>query len=200
MRTRFFLTLLLCLCSALVTAAELSLLYGTQGGGSLEYIDTGATLEMAEKPVRALVIGTPLNYEKDLELFYSRQKTRLRDASAVANETLSSLDIHYLHLGGTVLSEQLADWQAFISGGLGVTHFSPLPGGSDPETRASMSVGLGARWMPTRRVGLRVETRLFGSLFNSNTSVFCSGGCVMTVSGDLLTQYAVYGGVVFRFD
>lgn len=200
MMCRFFLLLLLGLCSSMVTAAEVSLLYGTQGGGELEHDDTGTTLEIAERPVRALVIGMPLNYEKDLELLYSRQETHLRDSSALADETLSSLDIHYLHLGGTVLSEHLDDWQAFISGGLGVTHFNPLPGDVDSETRASISVGLGARWMPTRRVGLRLETRLFGTLFNSRTSVFCSGGCDMTVSGDLLTQYAVFGGVVFRFE
>jgi len=175
-------------------------LYGTQGGGRLEDDITGATLELAEKPMQALIIGTPLNYEKDLELFYSRQETHLRDSSAVANGTISSLDIHYIHVGGTVLSEQLAGWQGFVSGGLGVTYFSPRPSGLDPETRASMSVGVGARWMPTRNVGLRLETRLYGTLFNSNTSVFCSGGCVLTVSGDLLSQYAVFGGIVFRFD
>lgn len=200
MRCRFFPLLLLGLCSSLVTAAEVSLLYGTQGGGELEHEDTGTRLKMAEKPVRAVVLGTPLNEEQELEFFYSRQKTRLRDSSALANESLSPLDIHYLHMGGTVVSEQLAGWQAFLSGGLGATHFSPLPSEQDSETRASMSIGLGVRWMPTRRVGFRLETRLFGTLFNSNTSVFCSGGCVMTVSGDLLTQYAVFGGIVFRFD
>jgi len=182
---RFFLPLLLGLCSTFATAAEVTLLYGTQGGGSLEDDATGATLNLAEKPVRALIIGAPLNDDQELELFYSRQESRLRDSSAVASATLSSLDIHYLHVGGTVLSEKWADWQGFLSGGLGVT---------------SMSLGLGARWMPTERVGLRIETRLYGTLFNSNTSVFCSGGCVMSVSGDLLTQYAVFGGIVFRFD
>jgi len=183
-----------------VNAAELSVLYGTQGGGSLEDDTTGATLELTEKPMQALIIGTPLNHEKDLELYYNRQETHLRDSSAVPSATLSSLDIHYLHLGGTVLSEELAGWQGFVSGGLGVTYFSPRPSGLDPETRASMSVGIGARWMPTSRVGLRIETRLYGTVFNSNTSVFCSGGCVMSVTGDMLTQYAVFGGIVFRFD
>jgi len=197
---RFLLLLLFGLCSSFVNATEVSVLFGTQGGGQLEDDTTGATLDLAEKPMQALIIGTPLNYEKDLELFYSRQETHLRDSSALPSADISSLDIHYLHLGGTVLSDELAGWQGFVSGGLGVTYFSPRPNGLDPETRASMSVGIGARWMASHRVGLRVETRLYGTLFNSNTSVFCSGGCVMSVSGDLLSQYAVFGGVVFRFD
>ncbi|MFO7594027.1 MAG: hypothetical protein R6X15_08310 [Pseudomonadota bacterium] len=200
MKCRFFLLPLLGLFPTFVTAAEVSLLYGSQGGGNLEHVDTDATLKMAEEPVRALILGTPLNDYQELELLYSRQKTRLRDSSAVADESLSSLDVHYLHLGGTVLSEPVADWQGFISGGLGFTHFSPLPSGVDSETRASMSIGLGTRWMPTRRVGLRLEARWYGTLFNSSTSIFCSGGCEMRVSGDLLSQYSVMGGVVFRFD
>lgn len=197
---RFFLLLLLGSFSSLVTAAEVSLLYGTQGGGELEDDVTGTTLKLAEKPVRAVVIGMPYNDEKELELFYSRAQTHLHESSALSNVTLSSLDIHYLHAGGTVLSESFDGWQGFLSGGLGITHFSPLDSDLHSETRASMSVGVGARWMPTRNVGLRLETRLYGTLFNSNTSVFCSGGCVLTVSGDLLTQYAVFAGVVFRFE
>lgn len=200
MKCRLCLPLFIGLFATAATAAEVSLLYGTQGGGNLEHVDTDSTLKMAEEPVRALIIGTPLNDYQELELLYSRQKTRLRDSSAVADESLSSLDIHYLHLGGTVVSEPVVDWQGFLSGGLGFTHFSPLPSGVESETRASMSLGLGARWMPTRRVGLRLETRWYGTLFNSNTRIFCSGGCEMRVSGDLLSQYSVMGGVVFRFD
>lgn len=196
----FFLPLLLILHPAFASAAEVSLLYGAQGGGQLEHIDSGTTLDIAEEPVRALIIGTPLNNVQELELFYSRQKTRLKDNAALGDEALTALDIHYLHLGGTVLSERWAGWQGFLSGGLGLTHFSPLPSKPDPETRASMSLGLGARWMPTRRVGIRLETRFYGTLFNNNTSVFCSGGCVVAVSGDLLTQYALLSGIVVRFD
>ncbi|WP_303905948.1 hypothetical protein [Thiohalomonas denitrificans] len=198
--TRLLLPLLLGLFPAFVAAAEVSLLYGRQGGGQLEDLDSGTSLDLAEEPVRGLLIGTPLDARRDLELLYGRQKTRLRDNAAVGEEALAAIDIHYLHLGGTVLSDHFEGWQGFLSGGLGLTHFSPRPGGQDSETRASLSVGLGARWMATRTVGVRLEARGFGTLFNNNTSVFCSGGCAFAVSGDLLTQYAVMGGVVIRFD
>jgi hypothetical protein len=198
--TRLFLLLLTGLLPGIATAAELSLLYGGQGGGRLEHIDSGETLHIAEKPVYALIVGTPLESTKDLELLYSRQRTSLEEGNEAMASEVFDLDVHYLHAGGTVLTERTADWQGFLSGGLGLTHFSPIPSGPDSETRASMSIGLGARWMPTSNVGFRLETRWYGTLFNENTSIFCSGGCVFTVSGNLLTQYSLMAGVVFRFD
>jgi hypothetical protein len=136
-----------------------------------------------------------------MELYYSRQQTRLSEGEEVvpAGELLD-VDIHTLQLGGTVLSERRYGWQGFLSGGLGFTYFDPSLYGSGAETRASMSLGLGARWMPLKRVGVRLEGRLYGSLFNSTTSVFCAGGCRISVQGDLLRRYALFAGVVVRLD
>jgi len=191
----------LLLFPAIAGATDFTLFSGTQGGGALDHIASGGTLSIAQAPVHGLILGLPIDSEREYELFYSRQLTRLQEgAVAVPAQELIDLDIHYLHLGGTVLSEPWHDWQGFLSGGLGVTYFSPSLSGAGPETRPSMSYGLGARWMPTPRLGLRLEARLLGSLFNSNTRVFCSGGCAFSIDGDLLTQYAVMGGVVVRLD
>lgn len=196
-----FRVLILSLCSPALLASELTLLGGTQGGGDLNHIDTSSTLHFAQAPTRALILGWPLDHNRDMELFYSQQQTRLGGgSSAVPTADQFEVDIHYLHLGGTVLSEERYGWQGFLSGGLGLTHFSPALGGAAAENRASMSLGLGARWMPNPRFGLRLESRLYGSLFNSNTTIFCSGGCQLSVSGDLLSQYAIFAGVVVRLD
>lgn len=198
---RLILTLLLSLASPALLATDLTLLGGTQGGGNLNHINTDSTLHFEQAPARALILSWPLGQDRDLEVFYSQQQTRLGEAnSSVPNSDLFDLDIHYLHLGGTVLSEARYGWQGFLSGGLGLSHFSPALGGATAENRVSMSLGLGARWMPTARIGLRLESRLYGTLFNSNTSIFCSGGCQLSVSGDLLSQYAIFAGLVLRLD
>ena len=192
--------LLLGLFPSAVSAVDISLLSGSQGGGHIEHISTGSTLNFADDSVNALIFSIPRHDNRDMELLYSRQKTRLEEASAVPAGELIALDVHYLHLGGTVFSEEFNGVSGFLSGGLGVTRFNPSPGGAVSENRASLSLGMGARWMPTSRVGLRLEGRLFGTLFNSNTAVFCSGGCTFAVSGELLTQYALFGGLVIHFD
>ncbi len=198
---RLLLTLLLALAAPALLAADLTLLGGSQDGGNLNHINTDSTLQFEQAPARAVILGWPLDRDRDLELFYSQQQTRLGEASSnVPNSDLFDLDIHYLHLGGTVLSQARHGWQGFLSGGLGLSHFSPALGGAAAENRVSMSLGLGARWMPTERVGLRLESRLYGTLFNSNTAIFCSGGCQLSVSGDLLSQYAIFAGVVVRLD
>ena len=191
-----------CLLAAVpVAALDLTLLQGTQGGGRLQHIVTEENLQFDTTPVQALVIGAPSSGFQDLELFYSRQQTSLEEGGTqVPSNQLFDLDVHYLHLGGTVLSERWYGLQGFLSGGLGVSHFSPSLSGAEAENRTSMSVGLGARWMPTQHIGLRLEGRLFGTLFNSNTRIFCSGGCSFSVNGDLLTQHAVFAGLTLHLD
>jgi len=184
---------------------DLTLLGGSQAGGNLNHISTSSTTHFARRPVSALIIGSRLSGDQDIEYFYSLQQTRLEEGEgegdvAVAPAELFDLDIHYLHLGGTVLSKKLYGGRAFMSGGLGLSHLSPSLAGASEENRASLSLGIGARWMPTRQLGLRVEARAYGTLFNSNASIFCSGGCQFSVSGDLLTQYAIFAGVVVRLE
>ena len=196
-----FLSILLGLFSSVATAVDVTLLGGSQGGGDIEYISTGSTLDFADEAVHGLIFSIPRSHNKDLELFYSQQQTRLEEGGPfVPPSELMELDIHYLHLGGSVMSEKLNGLQGFLSGGLGITHFSPSLQGAAAENKASLSLGAGARWMLSDRVGLRLEGRMYGTLFDSNTLLFCSGGCAFSVSGELLTQYAIFGGVVVHFD
>ncbi len=195
---------LLCLLLLFANAApalELTAFSGEQGGGPLRDIEADNSLGLEQRPLEGLIIGAPLSPTQDLELYYSRQQTRLKEGTvAVATDQLFDVEVHYLHLGGTVLSPRYYGWQGFLSGGLGVSHFSPSPRGGEAENRASLSLGVGAKWMPLKHVGIRLEGRLYGSLFNSSTSLFCGGGCELELQGDLLRQYAFFAGVVVRFD
>lgn len=199
--SRIYFSLFLALFSTTSTALDLTLLYGYQDGGWLNHIDTDSRLKLDQSSASGFILGRPLSANRDLELLYSQQQTVLKEGNiAVPPEDLLTIDIQYLHLGGTVFLERYQGIEGFLSGGLGMTHFSPSLSGAPAETRPSMSLGVGARWMPVERVGLRLESRFYGTLFNSNTTLFCSGGCRLSVSGDLLTQYAIFAGVVVRLD
>lgn len=183
-------------------ALDLTPLYGSEGGGNLSHISTDSTLTLASSEMKGVILSWPISDFQDMEVYYSQQQTHLQQGDVpVPPEDLISLDIRTLHVGGTVLSDEgPSGLQGFLSGGIGLTHYTPSLGVSASEVRPSASVGLGVRWMPTQRLGVRLEGRLYGSLFNNTTTIFCSGGCSFSISGDLLTQYALYAGVVFRFD
>jgi len=52
----------------------------------------------------------------------------------------------------------------------------------------------------TDRVGLRLEGRWFGTLFNGSGSAFCSSGaCAINVQGDLFSQFVTNAGVFITF-
>ena len=108
------------------------------------------------------------------------------------------LEVHYLHLGGTVDVAQ-EKWTPFVSGGLGMTHLSPNRYGLDNETLFSLSLGGGLKWYPTNRLGLRFEVRGYGTLSDSSGSLFCDTGCDLEVRGNLLPQYETNLGLIFRF-
>ena len=195
-------TLVLLFITSPALALDLTPLYGGQGGGHLGHINTGSTLTMDSTPVSGVIVSWPMSHFQEYEVYFSQQHTRLLEGDiAVPQQDLISLDVRTLHWGGTVLSEERGNGlRGFLSGGLGVTQYTPSLGVAAAEMRPSASLGLGARWMPTERVGVRLEGRLFGTLFNSNTTIFCSGGCSFTISGDLLTQYALFAGLVVRLD
>ena len=46
---------------------------------------------------------------------------------------------------------------------------------------------------------LRFEARGYATLVNSSGGLFCSGGCVISVSGDAITQGELMLGLSTRF-
>lgn len=199
--SRIYLFLPLILLSTTSSAFDLTALYGRQDGGRMNHVNTDSSLRLGQSDASGFILGRSISANRDLEIFYSRQQTELKEGEImVPQEDLFTIDAQYLHLGGTVLSKPNHGLQGFLSGGLGITHFNPSLSGTSAENRLSMNLGIGVRWMPIERVGLRLDGRFYGTLFNSNTSLFCSGGCRLSVSGELLTQYAIFVGLVMRLD
>lgn len=195
------LLLLFYISTSSVLATEITPLFGHRGGGDFSHIATDNPLSLDDSNSTGFILGFKQSETQDLELLYSGYSTRLEASSPlVAESDLFDVDVHYLHLGGTVTSGEASWVVPFLSGGLGVTYFSPDISGADDELRLSMSLGGGVKWFPSDNIGLRLEARGFGTLFNNSTSVFCSGGCQVEVSGDLLYQYEIFAGVVVRLD
>ena len=169
-------------------------------GGNFEDNTTGANLDVKEGGNVGLVLGLPDTPETQYELFYGFQRTKVTGGGTSAGETLFDLDIHYLHLGGTLLfpGDKV---RPFLSGGLGATHFVPHGSGLNQKTYFSLSLVAGAKIPISGHVGLRFEGRGFLTILPDTTEIFCvsSGGaaCNVKVQGDVLGQLLLMAGITF---
>ena len=183
--------------------AQIIPLYGIRGGG--EFIDDTTdqkhTLESSE--IVGLILSFPYELGKTFEVYYSHQSTQLNSITisepAANNNVDIPLTIDYLHFGGTAPIAADKNLKTFVSGGLGFTYLSPDYTGAQSDLRASFSIGLGLEWPVTERIALRLETRGLATLYNNNSAVFCSGGCAISVNGNLFLQAEVFAGLGFRF-
>jgi hypothetical protein len=83
-------------------------------------------------------------------------------------------------------------------GGLGATVFDP-DGGYDTELRASLNLGIGYQVPLGEKFAVRFEARGYATLVNSSGGLFCSGGCVISIEGDVVTQGEAMLGLSYRY-
>jgi opacity protein-like surface antigen len=161
---------------------------------------TGSTLSLADHGAFALTADVRADEGAQYELFYSREATDLRGNTLVPR---TDVTVEYLHLGGTLLLDDQAQVKPYVTGGLGITRFTPGPEGNT-DTRFSLSMGLGLRWPLSKHFAVRVEGRGFLTLVNSDTAVFCRSGqggllCQIRGSGQTFVQGEFLAGAAFAF-
>jgi hypothetical protein len=193
-------TLAACLLAALPAAAQNNAVtaYGGYGfGGSFDNANNSAqsaTLDSAFSG--ALALDWAIDPARQVQLFASYQSTEL---PAFGGMPALPMSLSYLHIGGTNFFEGGIGRGLYVVGGIGATWLSPGLAGTSSEIRPSMNVGVGYQWPLAPSVALRFELRGLFTLINSNGALFCSGGCVVAVSGDLLTQVQALVGLSLGF-
>src|SRR5436190_22265590 len=94
---------------------EVSPFIGYRVGGGFKLVDTGQRVELDDHGSFALALDARADESTQYELFYGRQSTALReDALAPA-----SIDVEYLHIGGTVSLDEEPRLKPYLAGGLG---------------------------------------------------------------------------------
>ena len=172
----------------------------SRGGG--EFIDQNAgdaVVKLDSGATASLSFDWLLSDGRQAQVFYSFQRSAL-PGSVLKQPGDIALNISYLHVGGRVFFEgsHVASG-SYLVGGLGITHLSPGLDGLSSEVRPSMNVGLGYQWMLSKQVALRAELRGYLTLINSSGGFFCSGGCVVSIRGDTMTQAEGLLGLSFGF-
>ena len=193
----------LLLFSANSYPVEITPILGYRGGG--EFVDTTTNEKhtVVSSDIYGLIVSWPYEHGKTYELYYSHQSSDLNsiNLSTSSTDTVNiPLTIDYLHIGGTApISRDGGDLKTFVSGGLGFTYMSPDLTGLESDLRASFSLGVGLKYPLAKNIAFRLETRGLGTLFNSNSSIFCSGGCTLKVNGSVFFQAEVFAGIAIGF-
>jgi opacity protein-like surface antigen len=187
-----------------VSAVEITPLVGYRNGGEFVDTDTNKKHTIESSDMYGLIIGWPLDKQHDMEIYYSHQSSKLRsvnvDIPTITSTTTDiPLTVDYLHIGGTAPITNTGPVLTFVTGGLGFAYLSPDISGLQSDLRASFSIGLGMKYLFTKNIALRLETRGLATLFNSNSALFCNGGCSLSVNGSLFWQAEVFAGLGFKF-
>jgi opacity protein-like surface antigen len=170
-------------------------------GGTFE--DEESELSVSLEDSGAL--GVILNYQNSANTQYELIYSQLSTDANVSGATIADINIQYLQAGGTYQFEG-NKVLPFMSATLGGTRVDVDEAGYGSDTFFGFSIGGGLQIAPSKRLGLRLEARAFGTLVSSGSSIFCvsdpgnaAGGCVITVAGDVLWQVQTMAGFVFRF-
>jgi opacity protein-like surface antigen len=187
--------------SAMAANFEITPFAGYTWGGEFTDAVTGTKLKIDETANYGMMVDINLDKQSQIELYFSRQATQMKaDTGTFTGNPVFDLDIDYYHIGGTYIIDPGKVVRPFVVGTLGATHMNPKESGLDSVTKFSFSLGGGVKLFVTEHVGLRLEGRWLGTLFNDSGAVFCSSGrCAVNVQGDLFSQFVANAGLIIAF-
>lgn len=187
---------------ALAADYAFTLYGGYRDGGSFTDTSTGKSLDIEGSGAVAASLDFPLDASRQVQVFYSRQSSNLGIAQTAAATSVGSqvpLTVSYVHIGGSNFFSGRVGQGPYLVGGLGITVFDLRLSGSDLEVRPSLNLGIGYQVLLSESIALRFEARGYATLFNSSGGLFCSGGCVLSIQGDAVTQGEALIGLSLRF-
>jgi len=174
-------------------------------GGSFTDVNSGNELHIEASGAASLSLDLRLDASRQLQIFLSRQSSQMGTEQATLTPPGSPLPkklpmrVTYLHIGGTSFLEGRIGQGVYLVGGLGATLFEPGMDGFENELRPSLNLGIGYQLPLGEYVALRFEARGYATLVNSTSGVFCSGGCVISIKGDTVTQGDLQLGLSFHY-
>jgi hypothetical protein len=176
---------------------------GYRGGGGFTAQATGQALDLESSGTVSASLDFAMDASRQYQLFVSYQDSKIPNFTGSGGASASGqslpMSVTYLHVGGTNFFDGPIGKGPYVVGGFGATLFQPSMSGYSSEWRPSMNIGIGYQWPLGESLALRVEARGYLTLINSESSLFCSGGCVVNIKGDAFTQGEALIGLSARF-
>jgi len=172
---------------------------GYRDGGRFSDSDSEEGIELKGSGALSVALDLGIDGSRAYQIFLSQQRTDLdfNNTPSASGESIS-MDVTYLHIGGTYFWNGGRGHGPYAVGGLGVTYYAP-GSGYDSELRPSLNLGIGYEQPLSKQFSLRFEARGYGTFVNSSGGFFCSGGCVVSISADVVGQGEVMMGLSAHF-
>ena len=179
---------------------EMTPLIGYRFGGDFDTTrdKVDNRIALSEETSYGLLTAWSFDRKRQGEFLISHYNTNFSESDNFSASN-TSLGITYAHLGGNVLisAEPIP---FYITSGFGLTHLAPKDDQLSSETRFSVNVGLASKIELSERVSLRLDSRIYGTFFNSDGAIFCDvETCAIYISSELWFQTEVSVGLTYRF-
>ena len=138
-----------------------------------------------------------------IEVTYNYLTTDIRGFNrfpVAPDTTYGSMNQHMIQVSG-VNEFSEGSVRPFLSGGLGMTIFSPDVVGASDLTRFAVSAAIGVKaFNATERIGVRIQSRFWFNFVTSSFGVVCGPyGCGGTYAGSGMFQWEPSAGLVIAF-
>lgn len=163
--------------------------------------DTEAKASFDSGFSQAIALGWDYERNSEGELLFSNSKQTM----SMSDDSVTDLDVtvQYLQFGGRVLFKNSSPFSTSIGLGIGGTYFNPSSG-YESKLAFSGNISGGVRYQLTQQLALRGDLRVYGTLLNSSSSLFCQSGatdnsCILSIDGDVYVQADLMAGVEYKF-
>lgn len=151
-------------------------------------------------PSYGFAFGVRLDEENLVEFHWARQDTQVHaeNNNSVVSKQRLVVDQFHADFTHEYIVDEWPHWaRPFIAGTVGATYMS---GGPNALARFSFGLGTGIKLQANRHFGFRVEAAWVPILINSEIrTLVCGGGCVVHLTGQLVSQGEFSMGPVLRF-
>ena len=197
------LTVAACLLGAPAVAfaqtLEVTPFAGYRFGGDFFEIVTGQRVDLDGAPSFGVTVDVPLWDGIQIEGLFTHQHAHvLIPAGPFRPAARWQISVDHWQ-GGGLQEFGGGRIRPFLTGTFGLTRYAAA---DDSEIRIALGAGGGVKMFPSRRVGVRLDGRVFATFVDADASLgVCGvGTCFIRFRADIVWQADFTAGVVLRFD
>ena len=168
------------------------------GGGFFEVL-TSQPVDLDGAATLGVIVDIAIFNDVQIEGAFSHQRAELAvSTSPFVPPAMWEVTIDHW-LAGALKEIDGGRVRPFVTGMLGLTRYADV---QDSEIRFTGSAGGGVKLLPTRRIGVRLDGRVFATIIDGGGRVYaCSNGrCLLSLYADIVWQAEFTAGVVLRLN